>query len=99
MIMQPDEAADQAISFLAPAAAGGANIVRAAAIERPPNAGQAASRPAHLPAPTATGLEAVLKELFPILRPIPSKVLVGGVIAIVGVVSVLVIVGTGAGQP
>lgn len=86
--MQANEAADQAISFLAPSAAGGANTVQGAA-----------SRQAHLPAPTATGLEAVLKELFPILRPIPSKVLVGGVIAIVGVVvSVLVIVGAAAGK-
>jgi hypothetical protein len=87
MIMQANEAADQDISFLAPSAAGGANTVQGAA-----------SRQAHLPAPTATGLEAVLKELFPILRPIPSKVLVGGVIAIVGVVSVLVIVGAAAGK-
>jgi hypothetical protein len=157
MIMQANEVAGQAITFLAPIAAGGANIaqgvatralrdivaerlrrdghasawkefqhnprndsvvrhllqqavvqdagfrskldeaVRAATIEQPRNSGQAASRQAHLPAPTATGLEAVLKELFPILRPIPSKVLAGGVVAIVGVVSVLVIVGAAGG--
>jgi hypothetical protein len=66
---------------------------RSANDSRPAGAAKAASPQAHLAVPTATGLEAILKELFPILRPIPFKVLVGGVVAIVGIVSVLVIVG------
>jgi hypothetical protein len=69
------------------------SAVRPANDSRPGGATNAASRQAHLPGHTATGLEAILKELFPILRPIPFKVLVGGVIAIVGIVSVLVITG------
>ena len=132
--MQANEVAGQAIAFLAPITAGGANIAQGAATrglgdmvaERLRRDGHASAwnefqhnprndsvvrqllqqavvqdasfrskldgspcgnnqrpqfRPgriaAHLPAPTATGLEAVLRA-FPILRPIPSKVLVGG---------------------
>lgn len=41
----------------------------------------------------ASGRLAALKDLFPILRPIPFGIIVGGVIAIAGIVSVLVIVG------
>jgi hypothetical protein len=59
-----------------------------------------APRPHRQAASAASGVEAFVKDMLPILRPVPFKILVGGVVAIVGVVSILLIVGmvTGAGS-
>jgi hypothetical protein len=50
------------------------------------------------PAPKAPGeLEKFLKDMFPVLRPVPFKLLVGGAAALVGIVGILLIVGVVAG--
>jgi hypothetical protein len=54
---------------------------------------KAGSRPDRQASPAPSGLEAFVKEMFPILRPVPFKILVGGAVAIVGIVSILFIVG------
>jgi hypothetical protein len=41
--------------------------------------------------------EAFVKEIFPILRPVPFRILVAGAAAIVGIVAVLIIVGVAIG--